>query len=80
MRELEVLEEAVELTAVQCAPGTVQVLSGLRLLPCVIVIQELQNKGMDTRDHDHTAAHHTRPTIGQSKMSRQDLWTPALSW
>lgn len=45
VRELQVLEEAVELAAVQRAPGTVQVISGLRLLPCVIVVQELQKGG-----------------------------------
>lgn len=62
------LEEAVEFTAVQRAPRTVQVISGLRLLPCVIVVEELGNKRMDTTHHDHTAAH------GQSEMSQQDLW------
>lgn len=67
VRELEVLEEAVEFTAVQRAPRTVQVISGLRLLPCVVVVEELENKRMDTTHHDHTVAH------GQSEMSQQDL-------
>lgn len=35
------LEEAVELLAVQRAPGTVQVVTGLCLLPRVIVVQKL---------------------------------------
>lgn len=39
--ELEVLEQAVELAAVQSAPGAVEVVSGLRLLPRVVVVQEL---------------------------------------
>lgn len=43
MRELEVFEQAVEFAAVQSAPGTVEVISGLRLLPCVVVVQELKN-------------------------------------
>lgn len=41
MREFEVFEEAVEFAAVQSAPGTVEVISGLRLLPRVVVVQEL---------------------------------------
>lgn len=45
VRELQVFEEAVKFAAVQCAPGTMQVISGLRLLPCVIVVQELQSSG-----------------------------------
>lgn len=61
------LEEAVEFTAVQRAPRTVKVISGLRLLPCVIVVEELENKRMDTTHHDHTATH------GQSETSQQDL-------
>lgn len=36
-------EQAVEFAAVQSAPGTVEVISGLRLLPCVVVVQELKN-------------------------------------
>lgn len=39
--QLEVLEKAVELPAVERAPGTVQVVSGLRLLPSVVVVLEL---------------------------------------
>lgn len=35
-------EEAVKFTAVKRTPGTVQVVSSLRLLPRVIVIQKLQ--------------------------------------
>lgn len=58
------LEEAVEFTAVQRAPWTVQVISGLRLLPCVIVVEELENKRMDTTHRDYTAAHHSSPRIG----------------
>lgn len=41
MREFEVFEQAVEFAAVQGAPGTVKIISCLRLLPCVIVVQEL---------------------------------------
>ena len=43
VREFEVLEQAVELAAVQGAPGTVEVISGLRLLPRVVVVQELKD-------------------------------------
>lgn len=39
--EFEVFEEAVEFAAVQGAPGTVKVVSRLRLLPGVVVVQEL---------------------------------------
>lgn len=35
------LEQAVEFAAVQSTPGTVEIVSGLGLLPCVIVVQEL---------------------------------------
>ena len=41
MRELEVLEQRVQLEAVEGAPGAVQVLPRLRLLPAVVVVQEL---------------------------------------
>lgn len=41
MGEFEVFEQAVEFAAVQSAPGTVEIISGLRLLPCVVVVQEL---------------------------------------
>lgn len=34
-------EQAVEFAAVQRAPGTVEIVSGLRLLPGVVVVQEL---------------------------------------
>lgn len=67
VRELEVLEEAVELTAVQRAPWTVQVISGLRLLPCVVVVEELDNKRMNTTHNDHSVAH------GQSEIVTEGL-------
>ena len=41
MRQLEVLEQRVQLHAVEVAPGAVEVLLGLRLLPGVVVVQEL---------------------------------------
>lgn len=41
MGEFEVFEEAVEFAAVQGAPGTVEIVSGLGLLSCVVVVQEL---------------------------------------
>lgn len=44
VRQFEVFEEAVKFTAVKRTPGTVQVVSSLRLLPCVIVIQKLQRE------------------------------------
>lgn len=40
--EFEVLEEAVEFAAVQGAPRAVKVVSRLRLLAGVVVVQELQ--------------------------------------
>ena len=42
MRQLEVLEQRVELQAVEVAPGTVQVLAGLGALHRVAVVEELQ--------------------------------------
>lgn len=44
VREFEVFEKAVEFAAVQGAPGTVKIISGLRLLPRVIVVQKLSDK------------------------------------
>lgn len=41
VRELEVLEKAVEFAAVERTPGTVEIVSRLGLLPRVIVVQEL---------------------------------------
>lgn len=41
VREFEVFEEAVEFAAVQGAPGAVKVVSRLRLLPGVVVVQKL---------------------------------------
>ena len=35
------LQQRVELHAVECAPGAVEVLSRLRLLPRVVVVQKL---------------------------------------
>ena len=43
MTELEMLEQPIEGEAVEAAPGAVQVLPGLSLLPAVVVIQELVN-------------------------------------
>ena len=43
MTELEMLEQAVQSEAVEAAPGAVQVLPGLCLLPAVVVVQELVN-------------------------------------
>ncbi len=39
--QFEVFQQAVEFTAVECAPGTVQVVSGLCLLTSIIVVQKL---------------------------------------
>lgn len=50
--QLEVLDQAVEFPAVERAPGTVQVVSGLRLLPSVVVILELHR-----RRHTFSSAH-----------------------
>jgi len=47
-----VLDEAVELPAVEGAPGAVQVVSGLRLLPRVAVVLELHNN-----THSETQQH-----------------------
>lgn len=40
--QLEVFEQTVELPAVERAPGAVEVVSGLRLLPGVVVVLELE--------------------------------------
>lgn len=53
MGEFEVFEEAVEFAAVQGAPGTVKIISRLRLLPGVVVVQEL-NKDQSHHSHSQT--------------------------
>lgn len=40
--QFEVFEQTVELPAVEGTPGTVEVVSGLRLLPSVVVVLELE--------------------------------------
>lgn len=47
--ELEVLEEAVEFAAVQGAPGAVKVVSRLRLLPGVVVVQKLHEDQLQSQ-------------------------------
>lgn len=42
--QFEVFDQAVQLPAVQRAPGTVQVVSGLRLLPRVVIVLELDTR------------------------------------
>lgn len=42
VRELEVFEQTVEPPAVERTPGAVEVVSGLRLLPGVVVVLELE--------------------------------------
>lgn len=44
VRQFEVFEQTVELPAVQRTPGTVEVVSGLRLLPRVVVVLELNRR------------------------------------
>ena len=47
VRQLEMFEQWVELDAVEAAPGAVEVVPGLSLLPRVVVVQELiQNPGL----------------------------------
>lgn len=48
--EFEVFQQAVEFTAVERAPGTVQVVSGLCLLTSIIVVQKL-----DKQKYQHVA-------------------------
>lgn len=71
--ELEVLEEAVEFTAVQSAPWTVEVISGLSLLPCVIVVEELEKK----EDGYNTLWLQSGPSF-KSKNSRERNVTAGL--
>lgn len=52
MGEFEVFEQAVEFAAVQSAPGTVKIISGLCLLPCVVVVQELNKDRSFTLEWD----------------------------
>lgn len=55
VRQFEVFDETVELPAVEGAPGTVEVVSGLRLLPRVAVVLELDRHTEDgERDTDET--------------------------
>lgn len=42
--QFEVFDETVQLPAVQCAPRTVEVIPGLGLLPCVVVVLKLGKK------------------------------------
>lgn len=44
VRQFEVFEQTVELPAVQRTPGTVEVVSGLSLLPRVVVVLELDGR------------------------------------
>lgn len=46
--QFEVFEQTVELPAVEGAPGTVEVVSGLRLLPSVVVVLELNKKSRNS--------------------------------
>ena len=41
MGELEMFEKGKQLEAVEGAPGAVEVLPGLRLLPAVVIVEEL---------------------------------------
>lgn len=44
-------EQTVQLPAVQRAPGAVEVVSGLRLLPRVVVVLELQEAEFNEQTH-----------------------------
>lgn len=57
VRQLEVFEQTVELPAVEGTPGTVEVVSGLRLLPRVVVVLELGGK---TRDGERKRNRHEK--------------------
>ena len=65
--ELEVLEQGVELHAVEGAPGAVQVLPGLGLLAGVVVVEELVHYPR----HLHTIQlqHYTTPHISQLSVN-----------
>lgn len=52
VRQLEVFDQTVELPAVQCAPRTVEVVSGLGLLPHVVVVLELDRKTKSEWERD----------------------------
>lgn len=47
--QLEVFEQTVQLPAVEGTPGTVEVISGLGLLPCVVVVLELDTETANVR-------------------------------
>ena len=65
--ELEVLEQGVELHAVEGAPGAVQVLPGLGLLAGVVVVEELVHypRHLNTNTVLNNSAHFKIVTIGQ---------------
>lgn len=50
--EFEVLEQAVQLAAVEGAPGAVQVVARLCLLTRVIVVQELEDNNTTFRQEE----------------------------
>lgn len=61
VRQFEVFEQTVELPAVQRTPGTVEVVSGLRLLPRVVVVLELNTRteAVSVREPSSTFIHLT---------------------
>ena len=81
--QFEVLEQAVELPAVERAPGAVQVVSGLRLLPRVVVVLELELDGgsaSDLRQQERLRAAHAH-LVEDAELLPQlgcDLFSPGL--
>lgn len=54
VRQFEVFEQAVELPAVQRTPRAVEVVSGLRLLPRVVVVLKLErNRDVSVTKQKH---------------------------
>ncbi len=70
VRQFEVFEKTVELPAVEGTPGTVEVVSGLRLLPRVVVVLELDRKTetVSVREPKQTDTNRTRIIGGVSSL------------
>lgn len=61
-------EQTVQLSAVQRAPGAVEVVSGLRLLPRVVVVLELQEAEAEFNEQTHGQVQDCRWASGDSDL------------
>lgn len=78
VRQFEVFDQTVELPAVERTPGTVQVVSGLRLLPSVVVVLELNKRntdgGFETRDKKKQQKQKQKTVLYWPEQRRRLRW------